>query len=338
MSPSVPDPVVFDADDRRCVAVTGATGFIGRSIVRRLRDHGYKVRVLVRPGGSATTGGDELVPGTLDDFPSLCALVRNAAAVVHCAGVVRAGRADDFRRVNTLGTERLLAAIRAVARPARIMLVSSLAAREPHLSAYASSKRAAEDLVRSSGFEHCIVRPPAVYGPGDQTSLPLFRLLSRPLAVLPGSSRSRFSVIFVDDLARLVATLVERPRWNGDVMEPDDGHPDGYAWEDLATIAGRSLGIGIRPLLMPRWLLWLPSILSQAWPRLFGKLPLITPDKLRELYHDDWVCRSDPRGCMCGWQARTPLSEGFAITMAWYVRNGWQAAPSSFIKMQRDGS
>lgn len=332
------NPMVFDADDRQCVAVTGATGFIGRSIVRHLRDYGYKVRALVRPGNSAATGGDELAAGSLDDLPSLCALVRNAAAVVHCAGVVRAGRADDFRRVNTLGTERLLTAIRAAPRPARVMLISSLAAREPHLSAYASSKRDAEDLVRSSGLEHCIVRPPAVYGPGDQTSLPLFRLLSRPLAVLPGSSRSRFSVIFVDDLARLVATLVERPRWNGEMMEPDDGHPGGYAWEDLATIAGKSLGIGIRPLLMPRWLLWAPSVLSQAWARLFGKLPLITPGKLRELYHDDWVCRSDLPSCMGGWQARTPMSEGFAITVNYYVRNGWQAAPCSFIKMQRDGS
>lgn len=334
----MPDPVVFAAEGRQCVAVTGATGFIGRSIVRHLRDYGYKVRALVRPGGSAATGGDELVAGTLDDLPSLCALVRDAAAVVHCAGVVRAGRAEDFRRVNTLGTERLLTAIRASPRPARIMLISSLAAREPHLSAYASSKRGAEDLVRSSGFEHCIVRPPAVYGPGDQTSLPLFRLLSRPLAVLPGSSRSRFSLIFVDDLARLIATLVERPRWNGEVVEPDDGHPGGYAWEDLATIAGRSLGIGIRPLLMPRWLLWVPAVLSQAWTRLFGKLPLITPGKLRELYHDDWVCRSDLPGCMGGWQAQTPLSEGFAITVNDYVRNGWQAAPCPFIKTQRDGS
>lgn len=334
----MPGPGVFDATDRQCVAVTGATGFIGRSIVRHLRESGYKVRALARPGSSAATGGDELVAGTLDDLPSLCALVRDAAAVVHCAGVVRAVRSEDFRRVNTLGTERLLAAIRAWSRPARIMLISSLAAREPHLSAYASSKRDAEDLVRSSGLEHSVVRPPAVYGPGDQTSLPLFRLLSRPVAVLPGSSGSRFSLIFVDDLARLVATLVGGPRWNGEVLEPDDGHPGGYDWEGLAMIAGRSLGIEIRPILMPRWLLWVPAALSLAWARLSGKLPLITPGKLRELYHDDWVCRSDLLGCMSGWQARTPLSEGFAITVNDYIRNGWRAAPCSLIKMQRDGS
>ena len=330
--------MVSNADDRRCVAVTGGTGFIGSSIVRHLRDHGYKVRVLVRQDGSAKTGADELSVGTLEDFPSLCALVRDTAAVVHCAGLVRAGRADDFRRVNTLGTELLLAAIRAAPRPARIMLISSLAAREPHLSPYASSKRAAEDLVSASGFEHCILRPPAVYGPGDQTSLPLFRLLSRPLAVLPGSPRSRFSVIFVDDLATLVAAFVECPRWNGEVLEPDDGHPGGYAWKDLAAIAGKSLGVGIRPLLMPRWLLWVPSVLSQAIAPLFGQLPVITPGKLRELYHGDWVCRGGQRGCLQGWQARTPLSEGFAITLSWYDRNGWQAAPCSFINMQRDGA
>ena len=334
----MPGPVVSDAAERQRVAVTGATGFIGRSIVRHLRDRGYKVRLLVRQGGSAKTSGDELVTGTLDDFPSLCALVRNADAVIHCAGVVRAGRADDFRRVNTLGTERLLAAIRGAPRPARVMLISSLAAREPHLSAYAFSKRAAEDLVTASGFEYCIIRPPAVYGPGDRTSLPLFRLLSRPLAVLPGSSRSRFSVLFVNDLATLVAAFVERPRWNGEVLEPDDGHPGGYGWKDLAAIAGESLGIGIRPLLVPRWLLWVPSVLSQAMAPPFGLLPLITPGKLRELYHDDWVCRGGLRGCLHGWQARMPLSEGLAITLSWYVRNGWQAAPCSFIDMQRDGT
>jgi nucleoside-diphosphate-sugar epimerase len=317
----VPDPTA------RCIAMTGATGFVGRSIARELRDRGWRLRALVRRPAPEMANDIEQVPGSMEDAASLSALVRDARIVVHCAGAIRAARREDFRRVNAFGTRRLLAAVRQAPEPPRVLLMSSLAAREPRLSAYAASKREAEDMLAECGVDHCTIRPPAVYGPGDRATLPLFRLLTRAVAVLPGSPRSRFSLIFVDDLAACVGAVIDRPLWNGGLVEPDDGQPRGYAWADLAAIAGRRLGIRVRLLLLPKWLLWVPAAIAEALASVLGRLPVITLGKLRELYHDDWVSRPTAQGLLEGWQARTRFSEGFARTLRWYVQNGWISAP-----------
>ena len=95
------------------VALTGATGFIGRTLVRRLESAGLKVRALVRSTSDVTLlpAGVERVVGALDDAESLRRLVRGARAVVHCAGAVRGASARDFDPVNVDGVARLAHAI-----------------------------------------------------------------------------------------------------------------------------------------------------------------------------------------------------------------------------------
>ena len=327
----MPASHVSDPTARR-IAITGATGFVGRNIVRELHDRGWRLRALVRRPAPEMANDIEQVPGSMEDAASLSALVCDAAIVVHCAGAIRAVRRSDFRRVNAVGTRRLLAAVQQAPEPPRVLLVSSLVAREPRLSAYAASKREAEDMLAECGVDHCTIRPPAVYGPGDQATLPLFRLLTRAVTVLPGSPRSRFSLIFVDDLAACVGALIDRPLWNGSLVEPDDGQPRGYAWADLAAIAGRSLGIRVRPLLLPKWLLWLPAAIAEGVASVLGRLPLVTLDKLRELYHHDWVSRPTGQGLLDGWRASTRFTEGFARTLRWYIQNGWISAPSTDLR------
>ena len=130
------------------VAVTGATGFIGRRLVRRLVDSGWRVRALARrPDEGLRDAGAEVVRGALEDDASLKALVELANAVVHCAGAIRAPSHEAFVHINCDGTARLARAIVAQPRPPRLLLMSSLAARSPELSSYAASKRMAEDRV-----------------------------------------------------------------------------------------------------------------------------------------------------------------------------------------------
>lgn len=304
------------------VAVTGGTGFIGRRVIGRLIGDGWPVRALVRrddPG--LTEAGAELVHGSLEDERSLERLVAGAAAAVHCAGIIKAIRAEGFFRVNRDGAARLAAAVAAAAHPPRFILMSSLAAREPDLSPYAASKRAGEAAVRElleGAADCCIVRPPAVYGPRDRATLPVFQQLQRGLLFVP-AVRSRFSLIHVDDLAELIRGLLDAPPWHGAVLEPDDGS-GGYGWDDLAQIAGSRLGRRVRTIAVPRPLLWPLAVLAQAGGAVLGRAPALTPGKLRELYHPDWVCRGT---APAGDRARVTFENGFAATLAWYKQNGW---------------
>ena len=316
-----PDPA------NRSVAVTGASGFIGRAVVRRLSRSGIRVRALCRrPEPSLGQGGVDVVLGALEDPAGLERLLDGTEAVVHAAGAVRARSRRQFDAVNRAGTAGLLAALASVTRPQRLILLSSLAAREPALSAYARSKLMAEQevaLCRSRLRDLCILRPPAVYGPGDRGTLAIFRQLARRFLLIPAPPDARFSLLFVEDLAELVERLLQAPRWDGVTLEPDDGRPGGYRWHDLAAIAGRSLGRPVRTWSLPGPLVGMAAGLSETYGALCRQPPALGLGKLRELRHRDWVCRSIHPLALDGWASRTQFEGGFACTLAWYKENGW---------------
>src|SRR5262249_56904563 len=119
--------------------------------------------------------------GARREEASLRTLVAGADAVVHAAGLIKARHPAEFDAVNRDGTAR----VSALAPDARFLLLSSLAAREPQLSAYAASKRAAEEVVASRAGPWLAVRAPAGYGPGDREALAYFQAGAGRLAPRP---------------------------------------------------------------------------------------------------------------------------------------------------------
>lgn len=167
--------------DLPVIAITGATGFVGRRLVRALVDAGYNVRALARrrpPPDGHDLPAVTWITGSLEDEPALDVLLQDAFAVVHCAGAIKARDRDGFFAANVAGTRRLAAHAAAKANPPRLIYISSLAAREPRLSSYAASKRAAEQALVpfQDALRTVILRPPGVYGPGDLETLRIFRL------------------------------------------------------------------------------------------------------------------------------------------------------------------
>jgi uncharacterized protein YbjT (DUF2867 family) len=190
----------------RTLAVTGGTGFVGQHLLRLALAQGYDVRALTR-GWKPPEHDIVWVDGALDRPDSLAKLCAGADAVVHVAGMISGSR-EAFEAVNVGGTANMIdAARRSGVR--RFVHISSLAAREPKLSNYGWSKMKSERLVSASGLDWTIIRPPAVFGPGDRETLELFRMARRGLVALPPGGR--FSVIHVEDLCRLILTVLEDP-------------------------------------------------------------------------------------------------------------------------------
>ena len=130
---------------------------------------GHEVSALTRRPMPSRAGVD-WVSGSLGQRDALDRLVAGADAVIHVAGVISGRSAADFDRANVDGTQAMLDAARN-AGVKRFVHVSSIAAREPELSLYGASKAKSEQLVANSGLPYAIVRPPAVYGPGDAEML-----------------------------------------------------------------------------------------------------------------------------------------------------------------------
>ena len=179
------------------LAITGGTGFVGGHLIAAAREAGHDLRALTR-GWRPPEDGIDWVEGALDRPQSLDKLLLDADALVHIAGLINAPDRAGFEAVNVDGTRAMIdAARRAGVR--RFVHISSLAAREPELSDYGWSKARSERLVAASGLDWTIIRPPAVYGPGDRETFELFKMARRGLALLP--PKGRFSILHVEDLA-----------------------------------------------------------------------------------------------------------------------------------------
>lgn len=279
--------------------VTGASGFIGGRLVRWLRQHGWEVRGLVRPGRDPAplrAAGAEPVVGTLDDLPVLRRACEGCAVVFHVAAALGPDAAPPtVFRVNVGGTENVLQAACA-AGVRRLVFTSSVAVygeaapegadedTPPHPSGpYGASKAQAEALclryMREQGIEVVLLRPCFVYGPGDRyflpTALPILRGGWFP--VVDGGALP-LDVVHVDDVVQAHWLAATVPHAAGRAYNVTDGQRRSV--RELVELAARVLGVRVRLIPIPRALVRPAAHLLRAAAELV-RAPgreLITPE------------------------------------------------------------
>lgn len=311
---------------RPVVALTGATGFVGQRLAPRLAAAGWQVRMLLRrdPVRADWRRLDpQVVAGSLGDDGALRQLVHGVDAVVHVAGLIKAARRAQYDAVNLTATQRLAELAASAAPRARFLQLSTIAARMPQLSGYAASKRAGEEAVlRLLGERALVLRPPAVYGPGDRESLLFFQIARRRLVPLAGQREARAAMIHVDDLCNLMVALLREP-FGGRVLTAADARPQGYGWREVFGTAARAVGNArARFFHAPPALLRTVAAAGDV-ARLFGRANMLNSEKLRELRHADWSVPQAEWARPEGWSPIYTLDEGFGNAVAWYRRAGW---------------
>ena len=302
------------------IALTGATGFVGAELAKQLTNTGYRIQALIRPASRWKRPADlavKWIEGDLADLDSLHRLVDGVTAVVHCAGAVRGATREQFNRVNTDGLARLVRAASAQQPAPRFLLISSLAAREPHLSHYAASKRLGEKLLveNSHRLPWTIYRPCAIYGPGDRELRPVFEWMAKGIAPVLGSGSARFSLLYVKDLAEAIVQWLDCNEGMSDTFELHDGYSGGYSWHDVINTFKHLRTRSVVSIKIPIVLVWLVSALNLLASRTFGYAPMLTPGKVRELSHSDWVCDNTALSNAIGWEPRVLLPEGLRQTL-----------------------
>lgn len=299
----------------RTLAVTGGTGFVGRHLLRMALQQGFDVRALTR-GWKPPEDEISWVDGALDRPEALLKLCSGADAVIHIAGLI-SGSKQAFDTVNAGGTAAMIDAARK-AGVRRFVHVSSLAAREPDLSNYGASKAKSERLVAASGLEWTIIRPPAVYGPGDRETLELFKMARRGFVALPPSGR--FSVIHVEDLCRLILAAVDEAETVSEIYEPDDGREGGWQHRHFARTLSRIFGKRATTLAVPKLVMKGASRLDRLFRRKSAKL---TADRVNYFCHPDWVARAEHRPPAALWAPEVRTATGLKQTAEWYKAEGW---------------
>ena len=267
----------------------------------------------------------ELQPGDLRDRTALERLVEGADVVLHLAGAIKALADSDFRAVNVDAVAALAEVTARHARPdAHVVLVSSLAAREPALSTYAATKRAGEDGLAAlrPGQRRTIVRAPAVYGPGDRETLVFFKAAARGWSMVPAGTDGRVAMIHVNDLCAALVGMIDRPPPDG-VYEIDDGTEGGHTLRSMAAMAAEVMGRRVRIAKLPRPVLGGYAAVQQFVARMRGRPAIVSSGKVRELQHPDWSVH-DRR--LAAWLQLGPpvdLRTGFTETVEWYRAHRW---------------
>ena len=266
------------------VLVTGATGFVGPSIVRKLVDDGHTVRVLEHtPGSSADLPSQEAVPGSLTDAESLRRAVEGQDAVVHLVAIIT-GTPEEFRAVMEQGTRDLLAASRDAA-VQRFVLMSALGADEEtkDLVPYYGAKWQMEQDVKASGLEHVIFRPSFVFG-HEGGALGQFKKIATlaPVTPIVGPGTQRIQPIWVDDVAAYFAEGLVRPEAANRTFEL--GGPEAVTWNEFWSRLKAARGSRRPSIHLPFGLMRLQAAVLEKLPK-----PPVTRDQLKMLAAGDNV-------------------------------------------------
>lgn len=313
----------------RLVALTGATGFLGRHVALAVAERGLRLRILARREPVHPLWRNlacEVVQGGLEDAAALVRLLQGADVAIHLAGLVRARTRREFLRVNGDGAGQVAATLRRVAPTAHLVGISSLAAREPQLSPYAESKRAGEvAMAEAMGSGRLtIVRPPVVYGPWDRAMLALFRAAARRVVPVPGTAASRIAMIHVADAAAAIAALAA---WTdapgGATYALADPNPAGYAPREILALAAAVQGNTPRFVPLPGGVLRLAGQAASLWAWFSGRPGIFSAGKAREITHPAWSVAAHEVLPEQIARASIDLPRGFAATVAWYREAGW---------------
>ena len=322
------------------IATTGGTGYTGQRLIERLRTRGHEVTALARPGSRRSIPDSEVtwVEGDLSRADTLARLVAGAAAVVHVAAVYRtAGHPDAYYRdVNVGGTERLLEAA-SRAGVSRFVHTSTVgvhgSVRHPPADetapfepgdVYQETKAEAETLAlrfhRERGLPVVVVRPGAIYGPGETRLLKLFRAIARRRYAIVGSGRPHYHLVYIDDLLDGYEHALSHPAAPGEafIIAGVRSLPQ----TELAATIARHTGGRVFPIRIPVAPIHLAGDLCEA---------ICVPFEIEPPLHrrrvDFWTKNRsfsiDKARRVLGYEPRVDAEEGIARTAAWYRQAGW---------------
>lgn len=328
------------ASQHPAVLVTGATGFVGAALLRRLIAAGYQVRTLVRSTAQArmlASWGAQPVIGSIDDFAAVRSAIGGVAVAYHLAGRLLSTGVpeEEYRRTNVVGTELVIRAAREQGCLERLVYCSTTGVLGPTgkvplsedaplapSNIYEATKAEAEELVRRAmggSLRAVIARPGLVYGPGDLHLLGLYRAVVKHQFRPIGSQPVWLHPIYIDDLVSALLICGELPQAVGECF-----HLAGVNSVTLESLAATiATAAGTR---LPRGRIPLPAAaavaaVSDRLPAPMRRASPLSRSRLAFLTHSR-VYRVEKAAQVLNFSAATKLDVGISRTVQWYRSQG----------------
>lgn len=324
------------------VLVTGATGFTGQVLLRKLCERGLRVRAIARPTSrrdALSALPVEWITGDVYDPDIVREAVRGVAYVFHVAASYRQAGVDDseYQRVHVESTKLLARALTGAPDFKRFVHVSTVGV-HGHIEhppadeqapfapgdIYQRTKAEAEtwlhDYAAKNALPYTVIRPAAIYGPGDRRLLKLFKIAKAPVFILLGRGQCLYHLIHVEDLTEAIIRAAWHPAALGEAFIC--GNPEAMSLEKIGRIVAGELNRPFRVLRIPAWPFFLLADITEAVCKPLGIAPPIYRRRVAFFTKDRSFNTTKLRerlGFICAWDAETGLRE----TTRWYRDHGW---------------
>jgi nucleoside-diphosphate-sugar epimerase len=328
--------------------ITGASGFIGSFLVEEALRNGYKVFAALRSSSSKQylqhkdiqfVDLDLSSPNSMQaQFAKLLQQTGGIDYIIHNAGITRADNKRSFEEVNYRYTRHFSSALLAAGiKPKKFVLISSMAASGPGeavhftpiqpggldkpLTAYAQSKLLADQYILGQQALHpVIIRPTAVFGPRDKDFLAYFRMLAAGWDLYIGNKKQLLSFIYVRDLARAVIATLEYAQPATSYIVSDG---NAYPKEEMGNLLRGILHTRATKIYLPALPVKASIFVLEKAMAMFGKMPFLNTDKLKEITAQNWYCNSSNLWADLQMQPAYTLEQALTETANWYIENGW---------------
>ncbi|MCP4705173.1 MAG: NAD(P)-dependent oxidoreductase [candidate division Zixibacteria bacterium] len=326
-------------NQKESVLITGANGFVGSRLCRKLLNDGFHVIAGIRENCNR-----ELLVGLDLEFrfgdvacrETLPAMIKDVDYVIHNAGIVKAKNPDLFFKVNHFGAQNLAEVCLQNKKLKKFILISSLAAVGPSeknkplseddapkpLTAYGRSKLAGEEAVL--GFKDklnvAIIRPPGVYGPGDKEMMAFFQIVNFRIKPYLGDLKRRLQLVHVDDLCLGISKAVQATTESGSIYFIAESQSYGY--RELIKHIQQAVNKSGIPLYIPGSLLKVIASVSASIMKALGIPPMFTVEKAKEIL-GNWEVSTEKAKMEIGFESEISFSDGSEQTAKWYFNEGW---------------
>jgi nucleoside-diphosphate-sugar epimerase len=322
------------------ILVTGATGFTGTALCRRLAAESITVTAFVRRSSDTSALEQSRVNIKRVDIEDTDDIRRNFAGieiVYHLAAAWRVEHSDlrEFQRVNVEATRNLLE----VARENRVnrFVHCSTVGVQGHIDDppadeeyryapgdhYQETKMEGEKLALhyfSNGLPGVVVRPAGIYGPGDTRFLKLFRPINRRMFVMIGSGEAFYHFTYIDDLVQGLLLAGSRPEAIGEIFTV--AGEEYISLKRLVDLIADVLEKSRPSLRVPFFPVYKAAVVCDRFCRYFGIEPPLYPRRV-DFFRKDRAFSIEKAKRVLGYRPKTDLKEGLMRTAQWYRENGY---------------
>jgi UDP-glucose 4-epimerase len=324
------------------ILITGASGFIGSTLVDAALAKGWEVTAAIRPTSDKSFLKDPRIQFLELNFKSekdLAEKLRNAGRfhyVIHNAGTTKAINREGYIDVNTGHTRRLVEIlIDSDIKPEKFLLVSSLAALGPTtenvlirpnkkpmpVTAYGESKLEAEGYLQTvTDFPWVAVQPTAVFGPRDKEIFMFINLVAKGFELNIGTKPQKLSFIYSKDLVTLMMSALEKGQIGKKYIATDGKH---YTTEDLGKATKSAIGKKTFKVKIPLSIVSVIAIISEKIGQWRGIAPMLNREKMNELGAESWLCNVDETFEELDFKPEYDLYSGMKEAVEWYRAEGW---------------